>query len=263
MRLLDAHPEWRPELRRLVLSDDFLQVPAHLATVTSRLDAFDAQMEQLVARMGELAVRMDQLTSRLDQLAVRTHELAAGRDQFAAAQIATEERIQRLELVVERLGAAILALTGVTKGIDTRLGTVEGKLFEEQYRERGPAYFSRLARRLRVIDSGRLADLLDDAVSGGALSDPERDAVLLADVVLSGLRRSDDVEVYLLAEISQSIGDYDVERAAERAEILAKLGRPVIPIAAGNQIHGAVAQLARDRGVWQVLDGQVTAPRGA
>lgn len=97
-------------------------------------------------------------------------------------------------------------------------------------------------------------------MGAGRLTEAERDSVLLADLVLTGRRREDDAEVYLLAEISAGIHQDDVERAADRAAALQRLGRPVFPIVAGQQIHAEVATLARKRGVWQVLDGQVTPP---
>jgi len=53
-----------------------------------------------------------------------------------------------------------------------------------------------------------------------------------------------------------------VERAEERAALLAKLGRPAVPVMAGNRIDPDAESLARALGVWQVLDGR-TAPPGA
>ena len=133
-------------------------------------------------------------------------------------------------------------------------------MLELGYARRAPAYFSRLARRLRVLESGTLADLLDDAVAEGRLTEPERQAVLDADLVLAGRRRDDGAEVYLLAEISAGIGPHDVERAAERAATLEKLGRPVVSLVAGRQINAEAAALAGERGVVHVLDGQFARP---
>jgi hypothetical protein len=108
-----------------------------------------------------------------------------------------------------------------------------------------------------------LADLLDDAVRQGRSEEAEREAVLQADLVLTGRRPEDDAEVFPLAEVSALIDPHDVERALERATLLEKLGRPVTPVVAGRQIDAEVASLAREGGVWQALDGQVTGPRSS
>ena len=105
-----------------------------------------------------------------------------------AEQLATlTTRIERLEATVERLAEA----QGRT---EARVGRVEGAGLELRYARRAPAYLSRLARRLRVLETGPLADL-----------------------VLAGRRCQDDAEVYLLADISAGVGPHDVEREAGAA----------------------------------------------
>ncbi|MBA2448911.1 MAG: hypothetical protein H0V51_12875 [Chloroflexi bacterium] len=172
---------------------------------------------------------MDQLTERMDQLTESV-------EQLVAAQTRTEAHLTRLAIDVSGL---------------------KGDVLELRYRARAGAYFSRLARRLRVVDSSALADLLDDAVEQQRLTDADRNAVLLADLVLTGQRRDDRAPIYLLAEVSVGIGLDDVTRAADRATILARLGQPVVPVVAGNGITREAAALAKDRGVQQVLDGRL------
>lgn len=81
-----------------------------------------------------------------------------------------------------------------------------------------------------------------------------------ADIVMRGRRREDEAEVYLVAEVSWGVGLHDVERAAERAALLAKLGLPTVPVVAGKVITYEAASLARRRKTWQVLDGQSISP---
>jgi hypothetical protein len=95
----------------------------------------------------------------------------------------------------------------------------------------------------------------------GQLTTAEFDDLRLTDLVLSGRRREDGAEVYLLVELAPSIRRQDVARATRRARILEKLGRPVLPIVGGKQIDPEAAALARASGVWQVVDGQTIAPK--
>ncbi len=132
---------------------------------------------------------------------------------------------------------------------------------ERQYRENAPAYFGRLLRRIRVLSSQHLADLLEDALDQGEITWRERDDVLEADVVLRGRSREDGTERYLVAEVSWGVGPHDVERASRRARILERvLGQPVLAAVAGKRIDPAVEQYAREMGVWQVVDGYIRPP---
>ena len=206
LRLLEQHPEWRAELRRHVLTEELLGLPA--------------VVRELAEQMRELGEQMREL---------------------AAAQARTV--------------AALEALAG-------RTGKLEGDMLELRYERRAPAYFSRLARKLRVVDTSALAEMLDDAVDAGRLTEAERQAALAADLVLSGQRREDRADAYFVVEVSVGVGTSDVTRAAERAGILAKLGRPAVPVVAGEWINPEAIDAAKAYGVWQVLDGRATPPRG-
>jgi hypothetical protein len=89
---------------------------------------------------------------------------------------------------------------------------------------------------------------------------PERDTLFLPDLVLTGLRDGDGEPSYFVVEVSAEIGPNDVQQAADRAELLEKLGRPVMAVVAGRSITGEAVALARARSVWQVLEGAVKEP---
>ena len=199
LRLLEQHPDWRADLRRHVLTEGLLELPAILR-----------------------------------ELAEQMRESAAAR---------------------ARASAALEALTGLA-------AKREGDMLELRYERRAPAYFSRLARKLRVFGRSALAEMLDDAVDAARLTEAERQAVLHADLVLSGQRREDGADAYFVVEVSVGVGVGDVTRAAERAGSLTKLGRPAVPVVAGEWINPEAIAAAQAYGVWQVLDGRATPPRG-
>ena len=242
VRLLGEHPDWRAELRRQVLSDELLELPA------------------LVRQLAEAQARTEQRVTELAQAQARTEQRLT---ELVEVQSRAEERLQRIEAALERLEAIVERLAEAQGSNETRVGRIEGIVLEGQYARRGPSYLSRLALRLRLLETGPLADLLDTAVLEGRLTDAERDAVLLADVVFSGRRREDNADVYVLAEVSAGIGPHDVERAAERAALLEKLGRPVIPVVAGWRIDAEALEMASRRGVWHALNGRVAPPGGS
>jgi hypothetical protein len=69
VELLEQHPEWRAELRRLVLSEELLALPQVVGELAAVQRRTAERLEQLVRRMDELVQRMDQLALRVEQLA--------------------------------------------------------------------------------------------------------------------------------------------------------------------------------------------------
>lgn len=288
IRLLEQHPEWRAELRRYVLTDDVLGLPAALRELADaqrrteqlvaelveaqkrtdeRLAELHARVDQRFAELAEFEARVDQrfveiaeFQARTDQRFAEIAEFQARADQrfaeLAEAEVRTDQRFAELAEAQARTDQRLGDLTD-------RVGDLDGRTLEQRYAQRAGAYFGRLARKARVVDSSRLADLLRDAVGQGRLTDAERDAVLDADLVVSGQRQDDDAQVYYVVEVSVGVAVDDVRRAAERAAILAKLGRPAVPVVAGKRISAEASAAAAAFGVWRMLDGRATAPSGA
>jgi hypothetical protein len=171
IRLLQARPEWRADLRRVVLTDELLALPEQVA---------------------RLQVETDR----------RFHELAE-------AQRRTEERVAALAEAQNRINEQIAALTRVVYALteDVRVlkidvGDLKGDNLERRYREKAPAYFGRLVRRMRVLSAEELAGLLEDAVEQGQLTDAEKDEAILTDAVVRGRYQGSGAEVYLVVEVS-------------------------------------------------------------
>jgi len=85
VRLLEQHPEWQAELRRLLLTEDLLRLPAIVRELA------EAQRE-----LAEAQRRTEERVGRLEAVV----------EQLAEAQRRTEERVGRLEAVVEQLAEA-------------------------------------------------------------------------------------------------------------------------------------------------------------
>jgi hypothetical protein len=232
IRLLQARPEWRADLRRVVLTDELLALPEQIARLQAETDR-------------------------------RFHELAE-------AQRRTEERVAALAEAQNRINEQIAALTRVVYALteDVRVlkvdvGDLKGDNLERRYREKAPAYFGRLVRRMHVLSAEELAGLLEDAVEQGQLTDAEKDEAILTDVVVRGRYQGSGAEVYLVVEVSWGVGIHDVERAVQRAAVLGKLGIPALPVVAGKAMTAQAEQLAHEQHVWQVIDGQAVSPQSA
>jgi hypothetical protein len=229
IRMLDERPEWRSELRRLVLTDELLALPA---------------------QMAELRVLTEQRFQELAAAQRRTEERVA---ELAVAQRRTEEQ-------VAAVSAQLADLIQVVQTFSTDLGELKGRSLEGDYRTRVYAYFSRLVRRAHVLSPDELTSLLEDALDRGALSEDQAEDVSLADVIVRGRRRSDGAEVFLVVAVSWGVGPQDVERATRRAALLAHTGSPALPVVAGKWVTPEAAQLARTQQVWQLTNGRAIRP---
>ena len=261
LQQLDAHPEWRVRLQRVVLTDRLLALPDSFAEL--------AQAElRTEARLGELAQAQQRTEARLDELAQAQVRTEARLDELAQAQVRTEARLDELaqaqvrtEARLEQVAQGLQALTEQVSVMATRLDGVVGWVTERRYVEKAAAYFGRIASRIHVLTDAELNDLLEDAVTSGALSAALAHELRLADAVIRG--RRDGVDVLLVLEASSVIDSEDVRRARERAELLARTGRVTLPIVACGRITRDAARDARTGGVWQVTDGRTEEPDAA
>lgn len=217
VRLLDQHPEWRAELRRLVLTEELLRLPAIVA------------------------------------------ELAEAQRQSAVELAELRQAVTELRQTAAEQGEQFRQLTRVQSEMRDQFGGFQGEMLERRYRDYFSAYFARVVRRPRLVSQQQLADLLDDAVDAGQLTEAERNDVMLADVVVRGRRQPDGAEVYLVVEVSVGIGLDDVERAAQRAGVLGRLV-PTLAAVAGKWIAPEASDSAVAHNVWRVLDGRALPP---
>jgi uncharacterized protein YoxC len=290
VRLLEQQPEWRAELRRLLLTEDVLELPGtvqrlgegmralteaqhhtteQITALVQQMQALTQRVDSLTQRVDALAQQMQALTQRVDALAEQVQAFTQRVDALAEQVQAFTQRvddlaqqIQTLTLRVDSLTQDIQLLTRRVDSLDLNVSSLKGWELESRYREKAPAYFQRLVRRIHVLFGNELSRLLDKiSQPEGRLTVPEVEQIAQADVIARGRRREDDVEVYLVVEVSWGVGPHDVERAARRAKLLASaVGIPTMPVVAGQTILPEAADLAKRLKVWQVLDGSVTAP---
>jgi cell division protein FtsB len=264
LRLLEERPEWRAELRRVVLTDDLLRLPEQLALARQqtelRFQELAAHIDALTARVDALTERLDTLTARVDALTAQVDALTAQVDALTARVDALTAQVDALTARVDALTAQVATLAAQVATLAGHVGTLRGESLERRYQTRVFAYFGRVLRRAHALTSRELAALVEDAVQANVLSDEEAQEVALADVVVRGRRPTDGSTVYLVVEVSVGVGLGDVQRAVERAALLARTGVTAVPAVAGESILPDAADAARGLRVWQITDGRVVVP---
>ncbi|MEW6301488.1 MAG: hypothetical protein AB1671_27765 [Thermodesulfobacteriota bacterium] len=264
VRLLEERPEWRSSLRRLVLTDELLALPAQVAEL--RIQAAQ-RFQELAEAQARTEAQVAALTTKVTELAeaqARTEAQVAALTtkvtELAEAQARTETHVTTLTERVITLTAQVSELTRAVRLLTDDVGDLKGKNLEAEYRTKAFAYFGSVLRRARALTSDEFMTLVEDAVDRGALSAAEARDLALADVVVRGRRPEDGSEVYLVVEVSWGVGPHDVERAARRAALLAQAGVVTIPVVAGKQVTAEAIELARRQQVWQVMDGHSLRP---
>lgn len=242
VQLLEQRPEWRDELRRLVLTDELLALPQ----IVRELAEAQGRTEETVRTLAE---RMEQLARRVDSL--------------AEAQARTEEAVRELSRHIDQLGRRIDVLVETQIKMGSDLEKLKGSDLERRYRERAPSYFRPLVQRGHTLTYDELYRVLDQAIARGQLSKREADEIELADAIVRGRSQEDEHPIYLVVEVSWGVGTEDVRRASERAALLSKAGTRAIPVVAGDWVTTAAEAMALSWKVWQVTDGHVVGPEPA
>ena len=198
---MERDPALRDALRRHILTDDLLQVPAHL-------DSLEGDIGTLKEGQARLEEKHDRLERKVDQL---------------------DHKVDRIDGEVSRLGGDVRRLAGT------------------DYESHVATYVHRYLRRNLGINAAvlpsqcnrsALTSLLDEAESHGLIEPADTDELDKTDRVLT----ADGPTDYLLAEFSVTVQQDDVDRAAERASLLAKATpRTVTPFAIGTRESQASA----------------------
>lgn len=242
--------------------------PAQLEQIENHITEI---LPQLLRRNPEIATTIEGILAqhfpRRDEFARLLDELTEHRTETAARFDRVDERFDRVEADIQELKGDVVQLKTEMKDVHTELREVKtdvadlkGSDLEWQFRERPFAYLSRFARRLRSVTDAQLAELVEDGLDRGDLTEAEAEDLRLLDAIAVGRsRRSDSVDaesepVYLAVEVSWVIDDHDLQRVVRRARLLEKLtGCRTIPIVAGQRILDAVCTEAERLGAGWLL----------
>ena len=233
-RIIREQPEWADTIRSLLLSKELLELPVRFAEfveltnqnfqlVYERLERLETDMAEVKADVGEVKTRVSNLEASVSRLEANVSRLEANGDSLRTD----------MNFVMGRLDNAV-GFNYEAK-VAKSIGGVVGSSFRRVRVQKGAT----------AVPNPDFLDLLDDAEEEGIISTEQHLQVHQLDLILTGRRKSDGAEVYIAAEISITIGDSDITRAAERAAILGTtLSQPVVPVVIGANVDDARTALA-------------------
>jgi|LakMenEpi03Aug12_release.lakeMendotaPanAssembly.Ray.scaffolds.fasta_scaffold295159_1 DNA repair exonuclease SbcCD ATPase subunit len=104
--LLQKNPDWIPELRNLLLSQDFLALPEIVRTLVETQQKTELAIQNLIQAQERTESRLERLEQAQERTEARLDHLEAIVERLAQAQERTEARLNHLEAIVERLAQA-------------------------------------------------------------------------------------------------------------------------------------------------------------
>lgn len=178
-------------------------------------------------------------------------------ERFAEFTEASNKRFAALEGDVAELKAGQARLEGSVSRLEGRIGNSRGTEYEIKV---GKSIATTIGRhldllRVRILKSYQIPenaafrDLMDIAQEQAAITIEEREDFDNIDLVLRG-RSTNQSTVYVALEVSLTAGDHDVNRAADRAEILGRAtGETTLAAVVSANWDAPRQQLAGERGV--------------
>ena len=208
LRLLRDDSEFKEEVRRIILTEELLNV-------TPRLDRIEGTLLHLTNTVGELTNTVGELTNKMGELTNTVGELT---------DLLGDVKGDTVELKLEKSIVPILS---------TRLELRRGSLVK------GGA---------PTAAAHEFEDAIYDAYEEGKLTQQERNRVNDTDVIVRAVNRMSKCPVYVAVEASYAIDDEDVKRAHRTAEILGKVftDAEVVPVVYGKKIDSLASTAAED-----------------
>lgn len=166
-----------------------------------------------------------------------------------------------LQAAVAQLQAAVTRLEGTVARMDGRIGKLEGVDYE---RHVSRTFMGVLSSALGRMRRGRLlhsvaygtttefSDLMEDLLDADKISEDQWHEILLSDAVVRGVKGG--ATVYAVAEISLTVHQDDIDRAAERAAIMRQAtGATAYPVVVGASVPPPQMAQASEKGVTAII----------
>ncbi len=246
LRIIREQPEWADALRAALLSKDVLELPQRLAeyaqATNQRLGTLETDVADLKAGQARLEIDVADLKSGQARLEIDVADLKSGQ--------------ARLEIDVADLKSGQARLEGGQSRLEGDVGNIKGAIYEQKVGNNIASIVGQHMglRRVRVLKGYKTSDdmgfhnLVDSAEEEGLITERERVEVGNSDIVIQGYNRQS--MVYVALEVSVTVGESDIDRAATRAEILSRATREEsVPAVVGAYLDDSRQQLAQEKKV--------------
>ena len=255
LRIIREQPEWGDALRSALLSKELLEMPQTLAEFVKATNQRLAALEEDVAELKAGQARLEEGQARLEERQIRLEE----------RQIRLEERQIRLEEGQARLEESHVRLERSFAKLDGDVGNLKGDAYELKVGNHIQSIIGQHTdiMPIRVLKGSRAPNDMEflnpiyEAKRKGLITERERIDAFAVDIVMEGRREADDATVFIVVEVSRTIGDSDVNRALDRANIVQRAtGKQAIPAVIGVFVDQVRRELAEEQNVAVITYGE-------
>ena len=228
------------------MREDYNRLEGRVGRMEGHVEGLEVHVEGLKVHVGGLEVRVGGLEGRVGGLEGRVGGLEV---RVGGLEVQVEElkgQVEQLIVQVQQLEARVGRLEG-------RVGNLEGSDYERKvrYRVRSRAgrSFGLVSPYLALTQNDPAAAQFDSAVqravNTAVISADESDELFETDIIISAQGNR-----HVAVEVSLTAADYDIIRAAARAEILGRVtGGEVMPAIVTADLDDRQRALADAQGV--------------
>ena len=190
LRLLRSDPEFKAEVRSLILTEELLNVPTILREMSERMSEMSERMSEMSEQQGETVKWQSEMSVWKDEVTERQRRMQDDLGDIKGLKV--EFRLER------RIVSILSRLLNQRNGIIVRGGHHNSAVAEFE-------------------------EAIYDARQNGVIDEREHVRINNTDVVVRATNRETRDTVYSVVEASWVIDDNDVIRARRSAEVVAKI----------------------------------------
>jgi uncharacterized coiled-coil protein SlyX len=238
---MERDPALRDALRSHILTEELIQLPAQFAEHKAQF----AEFVQVTREHNELVDR------RLERLETDMAELKTDMAELKTDMAELKTDVAELKTDVAELKTTSATMGGhVSRLIGADYESQAARLAPRRVRQHLEILNARVVHQPRPGSGNFMGNLVADATQDRRIDDPQADDLELTDLILTGTSAQGGA-VYVLAEVSVTAQQDDVDDAKRRAGILrqatgvrtlpAVIGESITPEAADSAAQGDVA----------------------
>ena len=215
-------------------------------------------VKQVQSDMAETKANVKQLQSDMTEVKTDVKQVQSDMAETKANVKQLQSDMTEVKTDVKQLQSDMAETRTDVRRIDGRLDRGFGANYEAKVAQNVRSILGQQAgvRSSRVLKGPSLRtdpdfdQQVESAEASGAITEDESDELLLLDLIVSGTRRGNPGRVYAGIEVSITANDDDVNRAADRAQILRKVtGGPVMAVVIADRVEAQQRELAARREV--------------